>query len=74
MAVQLGHYIKKEQFEEAEQYLDYFSDENPERKRKQAMICSKTGRQEEAYKMLEELLYSGYQSMNMTFNEVLVQS
>ena len=65
-------YIKKEQYEQAEQYLEYFSDENPERKRKQAMICSETGRKEEAYKMLEEILYAGYQNLNMTLQDLYV--
>ena len=63
-------YMNKEQYEQAEQYLTYFSQENPERKRKQAMICSKTGRQDEAYKADEELLYAGYQSLNMTFHNI----
>ena len=63
-------YMNKEQYEQAEQYLTYFSQENPERKRKQAMICSKTGRQDEAYKAYEELLYAGYQSLNMTFHNI----
>ena len=63
-------YINKKQYKQAEEYLAYFSQENPERKRKQAMICSKTGRREEAYKMYEELLFAGYQSLSMTFNGI----
>lgn len=63
-------YMNKERYEDAEQYLTYFSNENPERKRKQAMICSKTGRVDEAHKMLEELLYAGYQSINDTFRDI----
>mgnify|MGYP000962538082 CR=1 FL=1 len=63
-------HMNKEQYQQAEQYLTYFSQENPERKRKQAMICSKTGRQNEAYKAYEELLYAGYQSLNMTFHSI----
>lgn len=63
-------YTNKKQYNEAEQYLTYFSHENPERKRKQAMIYSKTGRQDEAYKAYEELLYAGYQSLNNIFNNI----
>ncbi len=65
-------HMNKGEYAQAEQYLTYFSQDNPERKRKQAMICSKTGRQEDAYKMYEELLYSGYQSLSMTFNDIYI--
>ncbi|WP_324822847.1 helix-turn-helix domain-containing protein [Sinanaerobacter sp. ZZT-01] len=65
-------YMNKEQYEQAEQYLTYFSQENPERKRKQAMICSKTGRKDEAYKAYEELLYGEYQSLNKTFHNIYI--
>lgn len=65
-------YINKKQYKQAEEYLAYFSQENPERKRKQAMICSKTGRREDAYKMYEELLFAGYQSLSMTFNGIYI--
>lgn len=41
--------------------------ENPERKRNQARIYSKTGRREEAYKAYEELLFSEYQMVNGLF-------
>lgn len=67
-------YMNKNEYEQAEQYLSHLSQENPERKRKQAMIYSKTGRQEEAYKAYEELLYAGYQSLNMTFNNIYLLS
>jgi transcriptional regulator with XRE-family HTH domain len=63
-------YIHKEQYEQAEEYLAYLSQENPERKRKQAMICGKTGREQEAYKMYEELLYAGFQSASLTFHDI----
>ena len=43
-------FVQKQQYELAEKYLDYFSRENPERKRKQALIYSQTGRTEEAWK------------------------
>ncbi len=63
-------YIGKDQYQQAEAYLPYFSAESPERKRKQALIFSKTGRQEEACKMYEELLYAGYQSLSAAFQEL----
>ncbi len=65
-------YIRKEQYEKAEEYLKYFSIQNPERKRKQAVIYENTGRREEAYKAYEELLFSGYQSMSIVFNSLFI--
>ena len=44
--------------QKAEEYLVYFSEQNPERKRKQAYIYSKTNRENEAYKAYEELVFS----------------
>ncbi len=65
-------YIGKKQYEKAEEYLGYFSKDNPERKRKQAAIYNNTGRQKEAYKMYEELLYAGYQSLSLTFHDIYI--
>ncbi len=65
-----GYYLRKEDYETAERYLVYFSEQNPERKRKQALIYSKTNRMEEAYKAYEELLFSGYQMTSMVFNSI----
>ena len=61
------YYFNRKEYEAAEQYLSYFSKENPERKRKQAMIYGRTNRKEEAYKAYEELLFLGYQSLSQTF-------
>lgn len=54
-----GFYFRKEEYEKAESYLNYYSAQNPEKKRKQADICWKTGRMEDAYRMYEELLFAG---------------
>lgn len=63
-------YSRKEQYEKAEEYLQYFSIQNPERKRKQAGIYEKTGRKEEAYIVYEELLFSGYQRLSMVLQNL----
>lgn len=60
-------YSRKGNYEKAEEYLKYFSEQNPERKRKKAQIYAKTGRREEAYTAYEELLFSGYQTLSMVF-------
>ena len=65
-----GFYSRREQYEKAEEYLSYFSIQNPERKRKQAVIYQKTGRIKEAYKAFEELLFSDYQMSSMVFQNL----
>ncbi len=63
-------YFRKEDYEKANQYLGYFSLENPERKRKAALVNSKTGKQAEAYRAYEELIFAGYQHIQMTLNSL----
>lgn len=64
------YYFGTGKYEEAEKYLEYFSTENPERKRKLGRIYSYTNRKEEAYKIYEELLYTGYQNLNGTLHDL----
>ncbi|MGI6006122.1 MAG: helix-turn-helix domain-containing protein [Ruminococcus sp.] len=66
----VGFYIRKKQYEEAEKYLEYFSIQNPERKRKQAQIYAETGRIQEAYKAYEELLFADFQRVNAEFHGI----
>lgn len=61
----VGFYRRQKQYEKAEKYLEYFSIQNPERKRKQAEIYAETGRVEEAYRAYEELLFSDYSRASM---------
>ncbi len=63
-------HMNKKEYDEAEQCLAHFSNENPERKRKQAWLYSKQSKTEEAYKMYEELLYAAYQNVNQTFHGI----
>lgn len=63
-------YLRKEQYEKAEEYLTYFSKQNPERKRRQAVIYSKTNREQEAYKAYEELLFAHYNMTSMVFQSM----
>ncbi|MEX1308620.1 MAG: helix-turn-helix transcriptional regulator [Eubacteriales bacterium] len=56
-------HIRNEEYEKAEAYLDYFS-QNSERKQKQALIYQKTDRQQEAYPLYEEIIYAGYQRLS----------
>ena len=68
------YYFRNEQYETAEQYLKYYSIQNPLRKLKQAAIYSKTNRIQEAYKAYEELLFSEYQMLHMTFHNLYLLS
>lgn len=63
-----GFYLRKEEYGKAEEYLQYFSMQNPERKRKQAVIYAKTGRVREAYKTYEEILYADYMILSFVFH------
>lgn len=61
----VGFYMRRKQYDKAEKYLEYFSIQNPERKRKQAQVYAETGRIREAYKAYEELLFADYQRASM---------
>lgn len=65
-------YFRKGDYEKANQYVDYFSLENPERKRKEALVNSKTGKRAEAYRAYEELIFTGYQHIQMVFNDLRI--
>lgn len=63
-----GLYMRRNQYEKAQECLKYFSEQNPERKRKQAQIFSETNRIQEAYRAYEELLFSAYQVLSGTLS------
>lgn len=67
-----GFYLRKEQYEKAESYLEYFSLQNPNRKFRQAQIFEGTGRTKEAYKEYEELLFELYGRVSLTLNGMYV--
>ncbi len=59
-------YLRKKEYKKAEECLEYFSVQNPERKRKQAQIYSAVNQIKEAYQAYEELLFADYQMINAT--------
>lgn len=65
-------FIRQEKYEKAAQYLDYFSLRDPERKRKEALVNSKTGNRPAAYRACEELVFTGYQHLQMTLNDLRI--
>ena len=63
-------YLKKEEYEKAQSYLSYLAVDSPERKRKEAVIYSKIGKKEEAYRAYEELLFTNYQFISLVLNDL----
>ncbi len=61
-------YMRKKEYEKAEGCLEYFSVQDPERKRNQARLYGETERFKEAYKTYEELLFSSYQMTGAVLN------
>ena len=67
-------YMLKEDFEEAEKCLDYFSMQNPQRKQKRANLLWKKGNKESAYKDLEELIFSEFQMLQMALQSLYLMA
>lgn len=65
-------YFQKEDYEKALSCLDTFSPESFERKHGEALVYSKTGKKPEAYRAYEELIFTGYQRLQMTLNNLRI--
>lgn len=65
-------YLRQGDLRRAEETLNHFSKENPQRKRKKALIERKKGNVEEAWKTYEELLFATFQMANETFQEMVL--
>ncbi|MGN8630278.1 helix-turn-helix domain-containing protein [Blautia sp. HCP3S3_G3] len=59
-------YLRKNEYKKAEECLRFFSEQNPEKKRKQAQIYSAANQIRKAYQAYEELLFADYQMINAT--------
>jgi hypothetical protein len=46
--------------------------DSPERKRKEAVVFSKTGKKQEAYRAYEELLFTYYQFISLVLNDLRI--
>ena len=66
------HYFRKNQYEQAEQCLSFFSIQNPERKRKLAELYEKKGDLEKAYQTYEEILMAEYQIVSLVLNSLFI--
>lgn len=61
-------YLTREAYEKAEEYLQYFSEQNPEKQVHQAVLYSRTGRTAEAYRVYEEQLFEVHNRASMILN------
>jgi transcriptional regulator with XRE-family HTH domain len=61
-------YIQQDEYEKAQDCLSYFSDHDPEKKRRQATIYAKTGQITEAYRLYEEILLSAYGHLSLSLH------
>ncbi len=64
--------IRREDYEKAARYLEYFSLGDPERKRREALVNSKTGKRAEAYRAYEELIFVAYQHIQLVLNDLRI--
>ena len=65
-------YLQRGEYEKAQSYLSYLAVDSPERKRKEAVIFSKTGKKQEAYRAYEELLFTNYQFISLVLNDLRI--
>lgn len=65
-------YYAEGKYEEAEACLVYLSEQNPEKKRKQAEIYEGKGKTEKAYKTYEEILFSAQQLISFVLNSLFL--
>lgn len=63
-------YLSRQAYEKAGEYLQYFSDQNPEKQYRQAALYGRTGQIEEAYRTYEELLYHEQNRVMMILNGI----
>lgn len=63
-----GFYLRKKEYGKAEEYLRYFSENDPMKKIFQGRLYKEQGKTESAYKMFENVIFSEYQILNFAFS------
>ena len=69
-----GFYLRKKDFAKAEEYLQYFSENDPMKKTNQARLYKEQGDIENAFKTSENLLFTEYQTLNCTIISMMVMA
>ena len=63
-----GFYLRKKEYVKAEEYLQYFSDNDPMKKIYQGRLYKEQGDKENAYKTFEDIVLSAYHTLNFAFS------
>ena len=63
-----GFYLRKREYVKAEEYLQYFSDNDPMKKIYQGRLYKEQGDKENAYKTFEDIVLSAYHTLNFAFS------
>lgn len=69
-----GFYLRKKDYAMAEKYLRYFSDYDPVKKVKMGQLYMKQGKTEDAYEKIEDVVFSTYTTLNLTFGTMITQA
>lgn len=69
-----GFYLRKKDYAMAEKYLRYFSDYDPVKKVKMGQLYMHQGKTEDAYEKLEDVVFSTYTTLNLTFGTMITQA
>lgn len=69
-----GFYLRKRDYAMAEKYLRYFSDYDPVKKVKMGQLYMQQGKTEDAYEKLEDVVFSTYTTLNLTFGTMITQA
>ena len=69
-----GFYLRKKDDAMAEKYLRYFSDYDPVKKVKMGQLYMQQGKTEDAYEKLEDVVFSTYTTLNLTFGTMITQA
>ena len=67
-----GFYLRKKDYAMAEKYLRYFSDYDPVKKVKMGQLYMQQGK--DAYEKLEDVVFSTYTTLNLTFGTMITQA
>lgn len=63
-----GFYLRKKQYDKAEEYLHYFSENDPMKKIHQVRLYKERGETESAYRMSEELIFAEFDTLIWIFS------
>lgn len=67
-------YLRKKEYAKAEEYLQYFSNNDPMKNIYRGRLYKEQGDKENAYKTFESILFSEYQTLNFTFSSMMVMA